>query len=70
MYLYIFICKCIIIILINFMIVTIYFIVNVTRNLPDLQPLCHSLAPSKMKQIVTSYNLRIIIIIITKQTQE
>ena len=49
MYIY----KCIIIILINFVIATIPFVLNIAGDLPDLQA-HHSLAPSKTKEIVTT----------------
>ena len=50
---YVNIYKCIIINLINFETATIYFVLKVAGDLPDLQaPPPDSLAPSKTKQIV------------------
>ena len=52
---YINIYKCIIINLINFETATIYLVLNVAGDLPDLQALPpDSLAPSKTKQIGTT----------------
>ena len=50
---YINIYKCIIINLINFVTATISFVLNVARDLPDLQAR-YNLVPSKTKQIVTT----------------